>query len=195
MMALSTIPADGSGRVNERQLVARVVDGDPAAQRELYDSHVDRIYRLSYRLAGEDELARDFTQLTFIRAFERIGDFRFESSLATWLHTIGVSIALNGLRKVKTARNREAPIEAASSVGTISREAEPDLKSRLKSAIDSLSEKYRTVFLMHDVEGYTHEEIGAALGIPPGTSKTRLFQGRAKLREALADFRGEWIHE
>lgn len=179
----------------ERQLIARVVSGDPAAQRELYDSHVDRVYRLAFRLAGEDELARDFTQLTFIRAFERIGDFRFESSLATWLHTIGVSVALNGLRKVKTARNREAPIEAAASIGTVTRESEPDLKARLKAAIDSLSEKYRTVFLMHDVEGYTHEEIGAALGIPPGTSKTRLFQGRAKLREALADFRGEWVHE
>jgi RNA polymerase sigma-70 factor (ECF subfamily) len=194
MMALS-VPNNGHGRVSERQLVARVVDGDPAAQRELYDSHVDRVYRLAYRLAGEDELARDFTQLTFIRAFERIGDFRFESSLATWLHTIGVSIALNGLRKVKTARIREAPIEAASAIGTFTREAEPDLKVRLRAAIDSLSEKYRTVFLMHDVEGYTHEEIGAALGIPSGTSKTRLFQGRAKLREALADFRGEWINE
>jgi RNA polymerase sigma-70 factor, ECF subfamily len=195
MMALTAPDGRLRGRVSERQLVARVVDGDPAAQRELYDSHVDRVYRLAYRLAGEDELARDFTQLTFIRAFERIGDFRFESSLATWLHTIGVSIALNGLRKVKTARTREAPIEAASSIGTFTREAEPDLKVRLKAAIDSLSEKYRTVFLMHDVEGYTHEEIGAALGIPPGTSKTRLFQGRAKLREALADFRGEWIND
>jgi RNA polymerase sigma-70 factor (ECF subfamily) len=191
MMAL-TVP-DARGRVSETQLVARVINGDPAAQREMYESHVDRVYRLAYRLAGEDELARDFTQLTFIRAFERIGDFRGESSLATWLHTIGVSIALNGLRKVKTARNREAPIEAASSVGTYDREAEPDLKARLQEAIDDLSEKYRTVFLMHDVEGFTHEEIASALGIPVGTSKTRLFQGRAKLREALADFRGEWI--
>jgi len=191
MMAL-TVP-DTRGRVSERQLVARVKEGDPAAQRELYESHVDRIYRLAFRLAGEDELARDFTQLTFIRAFEKIGDFRFESSLGTWLHTIGVSIALNGLRKVKTARMREAPMEAALSIGTTERHAEPDLKARLKTAIDSLSEKYRTVFLMHDVEGFTHEEIGAALGIPSGTSKTRLFQGRAKLREALADFRGEWI--
>jgi len=191
MMAL-TVP-EPRGWVSERQLVAKVVEGDPAAQRELYESHVDRVYRLAYRLAGEDELARDFTQLTFIRAFERIGEFRFESSLSTWLHTIGVSIALNGLRKVKTARTREAPIEAAASIGNVTREAEPDLKARLRAAIDSLSEKYRTVFLMHDVEGFTHEEIGAALGIPTGTSKTRLFQGRAKLREELADFRGEWL--
>ncbi|HVF40169.1 MAG TPA: sigma-70 family RNA polymerase sigma factor [Gemmatimonadaceae bacterium] len=191
MMAL-TIP-ETRGWMSERQLVERVVAGDPVAQREMYDSHVDRVYRLTYRLAGDEELARDFTQLTFIRAFERIRDFRHESSLATWLHTIGVSISLNGLRKVKTARTREAPIEAASAIGSMDRHAEPDLKVRLRNAIDSLSEKYRTVFLMHDVEGFTHEEIGAALGIPAGTSKTRLFQGRAKLREALADFRGEWV--
>src|SRR6187431_2531998 len=182
-MTALRITDESRGRVDERQLIARVIAGESRAQRELYDSHVDRVYRLAYRLAGEDELARDFTQLTFIRAFERIGDFRGESSLATWLHTIGVSIALNGLRRVKTARNREAPIEAAHAVGTYDREAEPDLKVRLQEAIDSLSEKYRTVFLMHDVEGFTHEEIGAALGIPVGTSKTRLFQGRAKLRE------------
>src|SRR5688500_20204148 len=193
MMALASVPTNGHGRVSERQLVARVVDGDPAAQRELYDSHVDRVYRLAYRLAGEDELARDFTQLTFIRAFERIAEFRGDSTFATWLHSIGVSVALNGLRTVKKMRARNVPIEEAHGLGTAGGEADPDLKSRLKAAIDSLSEKYRTDFLMHDVEGFTHDDIGAALGIPAGTSKTRLFQGRAKLREALADFREEWV--
>ena len=165
----------------------------PRAQRELYDSHVDRVYRLAYRLAGEDELARDFTQLTFIRAFERISEFRHDSSLSTWLHTIGVSVALNGLRTVKKNRLRNVSLDQATGLrATGNSTAEPDLKARLAAAIDQLSEKYRTVFLMHDVEGFTHDEIGAALGIPVGTSKTRLFQGRAKLREALADFREEW---
>src|SRR5687767_15660177 len=135
-MTALRITDESRGRVDERQLIARVIAGEGRAQRELYESHVDRVYRLAFRLAGEDELARDFTQLTFIRAFEKIGDFRFESSLATWLHTIGVSIALNGLRKVKTARNREAPIEAAAAIGTIERHAEPDLKARLRAAID-----------------------------------------------------------
>src|SRR5687768_9845883 len=133
-MTALTVP-DPRRRVSERHLIERVIQGDARAQREMYEAHVDRVYRLAYRLAGEDELARDFTQLTFIRAFEKIGDFRFESSLATWLHTIGVSIALNGLRKVKTARNREAPIEAASSIGSVRRESEPDLKVRLAAAI------------------------------------------------------------
>jgi RNA polymerase sigma-70 factor (ECF subfamily) len=185
--------AETRGRVDERQLIARVIAGEPRAQRELYENHVDRVYRLAYRLAGDDELARDFTQLTFIRAFERIAEFRHDSSLGTWLHAIGVSVALNGLRTVKKNRVRNVPLDEAAGLGAVSTSAEPDLKARLDAAIDSLSEKYRTVFLMHDVEGFTHEEIGAALCIPAGTSKTRLFQGRAKLREALADFRKEWV--
>jgi RNA polymerase sigma-70 factor, ECF subfamily len=180
-------------RVTEQQLISRVRAGEPAAQRELYDAHVDRVYRLAYRLAGDDELARDFTQLTFIRAFEQIAGFRAESSLSTWLHSIGVSVALNGLRKVKRLHTREASLEEAEMVGSLAREADPDLKERLQKAIDGLGEKFRTVFLMHDVEGFTHEEIGEFLNIPAGTSKTRLFQARGKLREELADFAGDWV--
>ncbi|MEX2110941.1 MAG: RNA polymerase sigma factor [Gemmatimonadaceae bacterium] len=179
--------------MNELQLVTRVVAGDAAAERELYETHVDRIYRLAFRLAGDDELARDFTQATFIRAFEKIGSFRGESSLSTWLHSIGMSVALNGLRKTKRLRNREAPIEEGLMVGSTRIEAEPDLKERLAKAIDSLSEKYRMVFLMHDVEGYTHEEISGTLRIPVGTSKSHLFQARSKLRVALADYAPEWV--
>lgn len=180
-------------RVTEQQLISRVRAGEPAAQREMYDAHVDRVYRLAYRLAGDDELAQDFTQLTFIRAFEQIGGFRAESSLSTWLHWIGVSVALNGLRKAKRLNTREASLEEAEMVGSVTREADPDLKERLQKAIDGLNEKFRTVFLMHDVEGFTHEAIGEFLNIPAGTSKTRLFQARGKLREELADFAGDWV--
>jgi RNA polymerase sigma-70 factor (ECF subfamily) len=179
--------------VNDTQLITRVVAGDAAAERELYEAYVDRIYRLAFRLAGDDELARDFTQATFIRAFEKIGSFRGESSLSTWLHSIGVSVALNGLRKTKRLRNREAPMEEGVMVGVTRREADPDLKERLARAIDALADKYRTVFVMHDVEGYTHEEISGTLSIPIGTSKSHLFQARSKLRVALADFAPEWV--
>jgi len=72
------------------------------------------------------------------------------------------------------------------------RRSEPDLKERMATAIAGLPEGYRTVFLMHDVEGFTHEEIGTALGVQSGTSKAQLFRARARLREALADFAGEW---
>jgi len=179
--------------VDERELIARVRAGDGAAERVLYDAHVDRVYRLAYRLAGDDDLAREFTQDTFVRAFERLGAFRGEAKLSTWLHTIATTVVLNGLRKVKRFRQRETDLDEAAATSGGGRAAEPDLKRRLAQAIDGLADGYRMVFLMHDVEGYTHEEIGAALGIEAGTSKAQLSRARAKLRVALADFAGEWI--
>lgn len=182
-----------SSPVGERELIQRVRAGDPEAERALYDAHVDRVYRLAYRLTGDDDLARDYTQETFIRAFDRLDTFRGESALSTWLHAIATSVVFNGLRKVKRLRVRETDIDEAGAIGSVTREAEPDLKSRLKQAIDGLPQKYRMVFVMHDVEGYTHEEIGAALGVETGTSKAQLFRARAKLRVALAAFAGEWV--
>ena len=179
--------------MDETQLIARVRAGDSAAERALYDAHVDRVYRLAFRLSGDDTLAQDFTQEAFIRAFDKLSSFRGESAFSTWLHTITTTVVLNGLRKVKRFRQREADIDDAQEIGSTHRLAEPDLKPRLKKAIDELPEGYRTVFLMHDVEGYTHEEIGAALGVETGTSKAQLSRARAKLRVALADFAGEWI--
>ncbi len=178
--------------VDERDVVAQVRAGDAVAERRLYDAHVDRIYRLAYRLAGDDDLAQDLTQETFIRAFERIEGFRGEAAFGTWLYAIATTVILNGLRKVKRFRRREADLDDAAGIGGSSREAEPDLKQKLTKAVDDLPPKYRTVFVMHDVEGYTHEEIGAALGVPPGTSKAQLSRARARLREALAEFAGEW---
>ncbi|MCC7004060.1 MAG: RNA polymerase sigma factor [Gemmatimonadaceae bacterium] len=178
--------------MTDQQIIAEVLRGDVRAERVLYDAHVDRIYRLAYRMAGDETLARDFTQDTFIRAFERLGDFRGDSSLATWLHSIAVSVILNGLKKVKRIHGREIGGDELPEVTITARESEPDLKVRMRAAIDGLPEGYRTVFVMHDVEGFTHEEIAAALGIQPGTSKAQLFRARAKLRETLRDFAGEW---
>jgi RNA polymerase sigma-70 factor (ECF subfamily) len=180
-------------RLLDRQLITRCLAGEPTAERELYDAHVDRIYRLMYRMAGDGDLASDFTQETFIRAFERLGQYRGDSSLATWLHTIGVSVALNGLRKVKRLHGRMENIEDAPAIAVEPKGFTADLKVRLHAAIDALSEKLRPVFVMHDVEGYTHEEIAGTLGIPVGTSKARLFDARAKLRLALAAFAGDHI--
>jgi RNA polymerase sigma-70 factor (ECF subfamily) len=190
---MESVAYESRSSVNDTQLISRVVAGDATAERELYETYVDRIYRLAFRLAGDDELARDFTQATFIRAFEKIGSFRGDSSLSTWLHSIGMSVSLNGLRKTKRLKTREAPMEEGLTVGAMPIEAEPDLKERMARAIDSLSDKYRAVFVMHDVEGYTHEEISGTLNIPVGTSKSHLFQARGKLRAALADFAPEWV--
>ncbi len=179
--------------MDEHELIGRVRAGDGAAERALYDAHVDRVFRLAYRFTGDDELARDCTQDTFIRAFERLASFRGEAKFSTWLHAIATSVVLNAVRKVKRFQQRETDLDAATGLSAAGRKAEPDLKRRLARAIDELPAGYRAVFVMHDVEGYTHEEIGAALGIETGTSKAQLSRARAKLREALADFAGEWV--
>lgn len=176
--------------MDDRPLIARVLAGDPTAERTLYDAHVDRVFRLVYRMAGDRDRAQDYTQETFIRAFAKLGEFRAEAALSTWICSIAVSVALNGLRKMKRLQNREVELEVVEPAlpGATRPAAEPDLKERLAKAIDDLPEGYRTVFLMHDVEGYTHEEIGHTLGVQSGTSKAQLFRARAKLRTALADF-------
>jgi RNA polymerase sigma-70 factor (ECF subfamily) len=181
--------------VNERELTDRARAGDEAAGRALYDAHVDRVFWLAYRMSGRHDLAQDFTQDVFIRAFSRLNDYRGDAAFGSWLHTIAISVILNGLRRTKRLDLREAVLDEASMVPSPTRHAEPDLKDRLASAIDALPDGYRTVFLLHDVEGYTHEEIGGALEITAGTSKAQLSRARAKLRQSLADFAGEWVHD
>lgn len=102
-------------------------------------------------------------------------------------------MALNTLRKVKRFRSREADLEEARAVGDVTLEAEPDLRARLRAAIDNLPHKYRMVFIMHDVEGFKHHEIAESLRMPVGTSKSQLSRARAKLRESLAEFAQEWV--
>ena len=177
--------------MDERALIARVLAGDRVAGRELYDAHAPRVHRLVFRMCGDPDLAQEFTQETFIHAFGQLANFRGESALATWLYRVAMRVTSNGMRKVRRFHQRETDIEHAGVVAAPAGEAEPDLRSRLASAIDDLPEVYRVVVVMHDVEGYTHDEISNVLGVPQGTSKSRLFHARAKLRAALADFRKE----
>lgn len=176
----------------EPELIARAVAGDRQAARELYDAHAPRVFRLAYRLAGDDELARELTQETFIRAFAQLGRFRGESALSTWLHRVALSVVSNAMRKVKRFRSREADLEEADGVAT-GPTVDPDLRERLYRAIDDLPEIYKVTFIMHDVEGYTHDEIATALGIAEGTCKSRLSVARAQLREKLGAVAREWM--
>jgi len=184
-------PAPGS-QVDDQQLIGRIQAGDPAAERQLFETYADRIHRIVFRFVGDPEAAQDCVQETFIRAFDRLGTFRGEAALGTWLGSIAVSVALNALRGRRRDEKRHAPWEEAEVVAAPSaRISEPDLKTRLHAEIDQLPEGYRMVFLLHDVEGYTHEEIGTMLGVQSGTSKAQLFRARARLRERLADFAPE----
>ncbi len=174
---------------DERWLVAQARGGDRGAARQLYDLHVRRIHRLVFRICEDEELARDLTQDAFIRAFDQLENFRGESAFGTWLHRIAVSVALNAMRKVRRLRDRERPIDETIELHAApERDADPDLKVRLTAAIDALPESLRFSFVLYHVEGYTHGEIGEMMGVAEGTSKARVFEARARLREVLADF-------
>jgi len=190
--ALQTTP-----KVNEPELIARVLAGDRLAGRELYDAHAPRVFRLAYRLTGDAELAREFTQDTFVRAFHRLADFRGDAAFSTWIHRITVTVVANAMRKVRRLRERETDLTDLDSAHPASgkdgsRRIDPDLRERLAKAIDALPDIYRTTLIMHDLEGYTHTEIASVLGVAEGTCKSRLSAARAQLRAALADFAKEY---
>lgn len=173
---------------DERTLISRTVAGDRVSARTLYDRHARRVHRLVFRICGDEELACDLVQDVFVRAFAQLAAFRGDSAFTTWLHRIAVTTALNQMRKVKRIRAHEEAIGDEDVHAAPAREAEPDLKVRLHAAIDALPEGLRMTVLLHDLEGYTHSEIGTMLGVAEGTSKARLFDARAKLRIALRDF-------
>jgi RNA polymerase sigma-70 factor (ECF subfamily) len=177
---------------DQRALVERVRRGDASAQRALYDTHVDRVYRLTFRLTGTEDLARELTQDTFVRAFASIEGFRGDSAFSTWLHSIAMSVTLNELKRRKRDRSRHAPLDEAFALSDKAPVSDPILRDKLEQAVKDLPEGCRAVFMMHDAEGFTHQEIAAALGVTEGTSKAQLARARGKLRIALAEFAEEW---
>jgi RNA polymerase sigma-70 factor (ECF subfamily) len=166
----------------DRDLVDAVVrDGDEAAFRDLYRRYTPRLYLTVYRLLGQSEMdAEDAVQETWIRAVRQMGRFRWESALSTWLIAIAGNVARDQLRKSWRWDEREVngmdaiPVERPVADGI-----------DLERAIALLPEGYRTVLVLHDVEGLTHEEIGEALGIAPGTSKSQLSGARRSMRALL----------
>ncbi len=118
----------------------------------------------------------------------RCRPFRGDSRFSTWLHRIAVNAALQALRRTETRRKREGPFPAEVPVGP--RGGDTLLQRRLERAMDALPEGMRRVLILHDVEGYTHEEIGDAIGVTAGTSKSQLFKARAKMREMLSALDG-----
>lgn len=177
---------------DQRALVERARRGDDSAHRALYDTHVEHIYRLTYRLTGVEHLARDVTQDTFVRAFASMDGFRGDSAFGTWLHKIAVSLSLNEIRRSKRERARNAPLDDAMALSRSAPHSDPVMREKLMKAVNDLPEGCRTVFMMHDAEGYTHEEIAASLGVVVGTSKAQLARARGRLRIALAQFAEEW---
>jgi RNA polymerase sigma-70 factor (ECF subfamily) len=169
--------------VEERRLIARVLVGDAKAERQVYDAHVDRVYRLVYRLSGDPAMAEECVQETFIRVYKHLRSFEGRSSLSTWIHSVATKVTLTALRKV--TRLRETELTEAVSAGLRAPRSDVALRHRLHRAIDTLPEEMRVVLVMHDIEGYKHREIAEILGVPAGTARSRLSRAHETLREIL----------
>ncbi|MGD8321091.1 MAG: sigma-70 family RNA polymerase sigma factor [Gemmatimonadota bacterium] len=174
--------------MTESQVIRQAADGDARAIRTLYDRYAPRVFAVVRRIAGDDELAQDYAQEAWIRAIRALPSFRGDARFSTWLHRIAVNSALQALRKSQTRHKREAPFP--SDVPVKARGGDVLLQRRLEEALDALPEGMRRVLILHDVEGYTHEDIGDVLGITTGTSKSQLFKARAKMREMLSSLNG-----
>ena len=171
--------------MEEQALVDRAKAGDRIAMSHLYEAHSRRVYAVVRRLAGDDDLAADLSQDAWVRAFERIHLYRGEAAFGTWIHRLATNVALNRLR-----RRTKRPDVEKSAVGFVAYEKPSDdaVISRriLSEALDRLPDGYRRVLVLHDVEGWTHEEIGQELGIAAGTSKSQLHKARARMRQFIA---------
>jgi RNA polymerase sigma-70 factor (ECF subfamily) len=169
--------------MNETEFVRRARDGDADAIRELYRRYAPRVFAVVRRLAGDDALAEDWAQEAWIRAIRALPTFRGDARFSTWLHRIAVNSALHGRRWRERRTRNEVALPVALQLRD--RPDESVLRIALQRALDALPEGMRQILVLHDVEGYTHEEIGETLGVTTGTSKSQLFKARARMRKAL----------
>ena len=169
----------------ESEIVARARQGDLQAFEELFEAHKGRVYALSLRLVKDPTRAEDMTQDAFVRAWQKLSTFHGRSSFSTWLHRVAVNVILGKLRSESRSADRETAVEDLESLAGARPSNRPDIGIDLEKAITLLPAKARTVFVLHDVEGYRHAEIAELIGIAEGTSKAHLHRARRLLREVL----------
>jgi RNA polymerase sigma-70 factor (ECF subfamily) len=169
--------------VNDLVLAAQ--GGDETAFRSLYDRTVERIYALCLRLSADPGHAEELTQDVFVQAWRKLATFRGESAFSTWLHRLAVNVVLAERRATGRRERRIMPVEGLDDLQSPGRSPGPGLRLDLEAAIAALPAGARAIFVLHDIEGYRHEEIAELSGVAPGTSKAQLFRARRLLREML----------
>ncbi len=171
---------DGAAR-----LVERAIAGDVEAFETLYRQTVGRVHGLVLRMCGNRSEAEELTQEAFVRAWQKLPSFRGESAFSTWMHRLTVNVVLGHQRSAGRRQDREtAAGEQWYSDGGVAHQR-PGVAMDLERAIASLPAGARTVFVLHDVEGYKHTEIAEVAGMAVGTSKAQLSRARQLLRKAL----------
>lgn len=185
-----------SGELPEADAIRLAQQGDAAAFERLYRLHNRRVYSLCLRMVGNTAEAEDLTQEAFLQLFRKISTFRGESAFSTWLHRLAVNVVLMRLRKKTGAETSlEQMTEPDEESGGPRRDfGTPDLRLsgsidrvNLQRAVDQLPPGYKAVFLLHDVQGYEHNEIAEIMGCSIGNSKSQLHKARMRLRELLHD--------
>jgi len=177
------------GKVSDFDLAQSAAKGDMFSFEELYQRHHRRVYSICLRMLQNASEAEDLTQDVFIQLYRKIGSFRGDSAFTTWLHRMTVNQVLMHFRKrnvkfEKTTEEGETPVQIVG--GTENPNKMPIVdKIALENAIQQLPEGYKNVFVLHDVEGYEHEEVARILGCSVGTSKSQLHKARLKLRKLL----------
>jgi RNA polymerase sigma-70 factor (ECF subfamily) len=188
-----------STELSEAQAIDRAKQGDAEAFQALYEMHKRRVYSLCLRMTANTAEAEDLAQEAFLQLFRKIGTFRGESAFSTWLHRLSVNVVLMHLRK------KSLPVVSLEETTQGTEEDSPkkdfgadDLalagsidRLQLQKAVESLPPGYRTIFVLHDVEGYEHNEIAGIVGCSIGNSKSQLHKARMKLRDLLKMERAE----
>lgn len=179
--AVLELEASADGRPDA---LARARAGDMDAFEEVYRRHVGRVFAVCLRIVADRARAEELTQETFVRAWQRLGDFGDEEHLAAWLRVVASNAAISELRS-RRGRREDLDLRPEQPDGSPLAGAAPVTAIDLERAIAGLSDRARIVFLLHDVEGLRHDEIGRRLGVTVGTTKTLLHRARRALREAL----------
>ena len=166
------------------QLIERAQRGDADAFAELYRSNAGRIYALCLRMSGDAATAAELTQDVFVRAWTKLGSFRGESEFSTWLRRLAVNHVLN---EFTARKRRSARVETTDDLTRFDRgrSGMPDERMDLEKAIAALPDRARAVFVLHDVEGYRHEDIARMTGVAVGTVKAQLHRARKLLQKVL----------
>jgi RNA polymerase sigma-70 factor (ECF subfamily) len=185
-------------QLSEAEAIQRAKLGDAQAFEVLYHLHKRRVYSLCLRMTSNTAEAEDLTQEAFLQLFRKIATFRGESAFSTWLHRMAVNVVLMQLRKKSLP---VVPLEETLETEEESPKKEPGAEDpvlagsvdrlELKKAVENLPPGYRTIFVLHDVEGYEHNEIAEMVGCSIGNSKSQLHKARLKLRELLKLSRAE----
>ncbi len=179
----STIAEDKAAAL---ECIRRAQSGDVNAFEQLYREHSPRIYALCLRLkAGDSPDATELLQDVFVKAWRRLNTFRGDCAFASWLHRLAVNTMLESARSDGRRTARVLPMEDTSRLADAARSSGIELKMDMENAIATLPRGARLAFVLHDVEGYQHQEIAEQLGVTVGTVKAQLHRARRLLRERL----------